>query len=101
MCDTALDATTPDAPAKRGLWARWVVRPVRVQLTQGLSVPQAARAIAYGLTLGIFPIIGATTALTLLVGLPLRLNQPILQAFKTVALPLQWVTILGFYRLGE
>ena len=36
-----------------------------------------------------------------MVGIPLQLNQPILQAIKTFAVPLQWALILGFYRLGE
>ena len=83
------------------LWRRWVVRPVVQQLTQGTSPQKIAQALAYGLTLGIFPIIGSTTLLALLVGIPLRLNQPVLQAFKTLATPLQWASVLGFYRLGE
>lgn len=83
------------------LWRRWVVRPVVQQLTQGTSPQKIAQALAYGLTLGIFPIIGSTTLLALLVGIPLRLNQPVLQAFKTLATPLQWALVLGFYRLGE
>ena len=44
---------------------------------------------------------GSTTLLALLVGIPLKLNQPVLQAFKTLAYPLQWMSVLGFYRLGE
>lgn len=83
------------------LWRRWVARPLVQQLTQGTSPQKIAQALAYGLTLGIFPIIGSTTLLALLVGIPLRLNQPVLQAFKTLATPLQWALVLGFYRLGE
>ena len=78
-----------------------ILRPIRQQLTQGTSPHKVAQAIAFGLTLGIFPIIGSTTLLTLAFGIPLQLNQPILQVFKTLATPLQWVFILGFYRLGE
>ena len=44
-----------------------------------------AQALAYGLIAGDLPIIGSTTLLALLVGIPLRLNQPVLQAFKTLA----------------
>jgi uncharacterized protein (DUF2062 family) len=83
------------------LWTRWVVRPVVQQLTQGTSPHKIAQALAFGLTLGIFPILGSTTLLTLLVGVPMRLNQPVLQAFKMLAYPLQWMSVLGFYRLGE
>lgn len=78
-----------------------MVGPIVRQLTQGISPHKISQAAAAGLTLGIFPIIGSTTLLTLLVGIPLKLNQPVLQAFKSLAIPLQWATVLGFYRLGE
>ena len=89
------------ASGRESLFARMILRPIRQQLTQGTSPHKVAQAIAFGLTLGIFPIIGSTTLLTLAFGIPLQLNQPILQVFKTLATPLQWVFILGFYRLGE
>jgi len=82
-------------------WKRWVIRPMAQQLTQGTSPHKIAQALAFGLTLGIFPIIGSTTLLALLVGIPMKLNQPVLQAFKVLAYPLQWMSVLGFYRLGE
>ncbi|MBK8039966.1 MAG: DUF2062 domain-containing protein [Verrucomicrobiaceae bacterium] len=82
-------------------WNRWVIRPIAQQLTQGTSPHKISQALAFGLTLGIFPIIGSTTLLALLVGIPMKLNQPVLQAFKTLAYPLQWMSVLGFYRLGE
>lgn len=86
---------------KRPLFHRWVVRPVVQQLTQGTSPAKIAQAIAWGLVIGIFPIIGSTTLLSLIAGVPLKLNQPILQAFKTLATPAQWALLLGFYRAGE
>jgi uncharacterized protein (DUF2062 family) len=82
-------------------WKRWVVQPIVQQLTQGTSPPKIAQAVSFGITLGIFPIIGSTTLLSLLVGVPMKLNQPVLQAFKTLAYPLQWSLVLGFYRVGE
>lgn len=88
-------------PPREGLLRRWVVRPVLQQLTQGVTPPKLAAAIAWGVTLGLFPILGSNTLLTLIVGVPLRLNQPVLQAFKTLAYPLQWSLLLGFYRAGE
>lgn len=97
-------ATPPDSnevAPKRSLFYRWIIRPVVQQLTQGTSPRQIAQAIAWGITVGIFPIIGSTTLLSLIVGIPLKLNQPILQVFKTVATPLQWALVLGFYRAGE
>jgi uncharacterized protein (DUF2062 family) len=63
---------------------RWLVRPVVQQLTQGVTPPKIAQAVSWGVTLGIFPIIGSNTLLTLMVGVPMKLNQPVLQAFKTI-----------------
>ncbi len=83
------------------LWRRWVLNPILQQLTQGISPAKIALAIAWGVTLGVFPILGSNTLLTLLVGIPLKLNQPILQAFKTLTYPFQWALLLGFYRAGE
>ena len=103
--DTAamLDPKTNDTlvGSPRSMWRRWVLDPIVKQLTQGTSAHKIAQAIAFGITLAIFPIIGSTTILSLMVGPPLKLNQPILQAFKALATPLQWILILGFYRLGE
>jgi uncharacterized protein (DUF2062 family) len=94
------DEVAVEAP-KRSVFYRWVVRPVVQQLTQGTSAAKIAQAIAWGVAIGIFPIIGATTLLSLLVGVPMKLNQPVLQTFKTAATPLQWALVLGFYRAGE
>lgn len=89
------------APQTASLWKRWVVAPIVQQLTQGTSPQKIALGIAFGVTLGIFPIIGSTTVLALLIGIPLKLNQPVLHAFKALVYPLQWMLVLGFYRVGE
>jgi uncharacterized protein (DUF2062 family) len=94
-------ASSPALEKRPSLVQRWIIRPIVQQLTQGVSPPRIAQAIAWGITLGIFPILGSNTMLTLAVGVPLKLNQPILQVFKTVAYPLQWTLLLGFYRAGE
>ena len=96
-----LDPAKASPTVKPTFWRRWVLNPIVKQLTQGTSPAKIAQAIAYGVTLGVFPIIGSTTLLSILIGIPLKLNQPILQVFKSLATPLQWTLVLGFYRLGE
>lgn len=96
-----LDPAKASPTGKPSFWRRWVLNPIVKQLTQGTSPAKIAQAIAYGVTIGIFPIIGSTTLLSILIGIPLKLNQPILQVFKSLAAPLQWTLVLGFYRLGE
>ncbi len=83
------------------LWRRWVVRPVVAQLAQGTSPSKIAQAIAFGVTTGVFPLLGTTTALALGVGVLLKLNQPVLQVFRELTYPLHLATILLFMREGE
>ena len=86
---------------RESLWRRWIVKPVVGQLTQGTEPEKIALAIAFGITLGLFPLLGLPTLLSLVVGIPLRLNQPVLQVFREVTYPLHLATILLFIHGGE
>ena len=82
-------------------WRRWLVAPVVAQLTVGISPERIGWTIALGIVLGVFPIMGSTTLICLLVGWVLHLNQPVLHVFKTLVYPLHLALILVFIRLGE
>lgn len=71
------------------------------QLRQGTTPEALALAIALGLTIGIFPILGATTLLCAVAAQRLALNQPVIQAVNYVAYPAQLALLLPFYRAGE
>lgn len=86
---------------RESLWRRWVVNPVIAQLTQGTSPSKIAQAIAFGITTGLFPLLGTTTIVSLAVGIPLKLNQPVMQVFRELSYPLHLATILLFMRAGE
>lgn len=86
---------------RESLWRRWVVKPVMAQLTQGISPSKIAQAIAFGVTTGVFPLLGTTTLVSLVIGLPLKLNQPVLQIFRELVYPLHLATVLLFMRAGE
>ena len=89
-------------PSQReSLWRRWVVKPVIAQLAQGTTPAKIAQAIAFGVTTGVFPLLGTTTVLALGVGVLLKLNQPVLQVFRELTYPLQLASILLFMRAGE
>lgn len=90
-----------EAVQRMPLWRKWVVNPIVTQLTQGADPKRLTMAIAYGVTLGLFPLLGTPTILTLAVGVPLRLNQPILQIFRELTYPLHLATILLFIHAGE
>jgi uncharacterized protein (DUF2062 family) len=83
------------------LWRRWVMKPVIAQLTQGTSPGKVAQAIAFGITIGLFPLLGTPTLISLAVGIPMKLNQPVLQVFRELTYPLQLASVLLFMRAGE
>ncbi|MFN0076774.1 MAG: DUF2062 domain-containing protein [Prosthecobacter sp.] len=86
---------------RESLWRRWVVNPVIAQLTQGIAPGKIAQAIAFGVTIGVFPLLGTPTLLSLAIGIPMKLNQPVLQVFRELSYPLQLATVLLFMRGGE
>ena len=92
---------TDAVPVRESLWRRWVVKPVVTQLSQGTEPGKVAQAIAFGVTIGLFPLLGTPTLIALAVGSPLKFNQPVLQVFRELTYPLQLATILLFIRAGE
>jgi uncharacterized protein (DUF2062 family) len=97
--------TAPPEPEHRTLagheWRQRVLDLVLAQLRQGTSAEKIALTLAIGLILGMFPIFGSTTALCVLAGLWLQLNQPIMQLANWLAAPLQLPGIYLFVRVGE
>ena len=92
---------TGQAQGVRGWWRRHVLDVTVAQLRQGITPQKIALTIALGVVLGLFPILGSTTALCLLAGLLLKLNQPVIQLVNWVAAPLQIPGIYFFVRAGE
>jgi len=82
-------------------WRRWIVAPVLDQLSLGISPNKLAWSISFGVVLGVFPVMGTTTVLCLFVGWIFRLNQPLIQVFKSLVYPLHLSLILVFIHAGE
>jgi uncharacterized protein (DUF2062 family) len=80
---------------------RFVLNPIRDQLTRGITPDKLAWTISLGLMLGVFPIMGTTSLLCFVVGYGFKLNQPILHLFKTLSYPLHIALILVFIRCGQ
>ena len=74
---------------------------VVAQLKQGITPEKIALTLALGGLLGVFPILGASTALCAIAAIWLRLNQPIIQLVNYLVYPLQLLLLLPFYRAGE
>lgn len=95
------DSHRQSSKSPDSLWQRRVVGPLTAQLRQGITPEQLALTLALGAVLGVFPILGATTALCAVAGVALRLNQPAIQLVNYLMYPLQIALLLPFYRAGE
>ena len=82
-------------------WRERVAGLVVAQLAQGITPEKIALSIALGITLGIFPVLGATTILYAIAAMRLKLNQPIIQLVNWLVYPLQLASILVFVRIGQ
>jgi len=87
--------------AEGTFWRRRVVAPVVAQLTLGVSPERLASTIAVGTTVALFPLLGTTTALTLVAGLVFRMNQVVLHTVNQLLGPVQLLLILVYLRAGE
>lgn len=84
-----------------GFLRRRIGDPLLLLLKQGFGPETLALSLALGATLGLFPVLGATTALCGAAGIALRLSHPALQVANYAVYPLQVSLILVFVRLGE
>ena len=70
-------------------------------LRQGLTPRDIALALALGVVLGTFPVIGATSLLCVAASVVFRLNLLTLQSVNWAVSPLQLLLLLPFFRLGS
>jgi len=84
-----------------GFFYRKLVCPVLDLLRQGVTPEKIALSIALGFVLGVFPMLGSTTALCALAALVLRLNLPAIQIINYFVYPIQIALLIPFFRLGE
>src|SRR5262245_47863076 len=96
-----VSAETPAAGPSRPFWQRRIVDPVVPQLTQGPPPHNISLTIAVGSAIAMFPILGTTTLLCLLVGIFMRLNQPIIQAVNYACTPIHLIFIPYSFIWGD
>lgn len=84
-----------------GFFYRRVGRPILDLLQQGVTPEKLALSLALGVAIGVFPVLGTTTALCALVALVLRLNLPAIQIVNYFVYPAQIALLIPFFRLGE
>jgi uncharacterized protein (DUF2062 family) len=86
---------------KSSFFHRRLIAPIVVLLTQGITPEKIALSIAFGIVLGVFPVLGSTTILCAAAALIFRLNLPAIQLVNYLIYPLQIFFLLPFIRLGE
>jgi uncharacterized protein (DUF2062 family) len=87
--------------AKEGFFRRRITRPIVELLRQGVTPEKMALSLALGVALGVFPVLGTTTALCALVAFIWRLNLPAIQIVNYFVYPLQLALLIPFFRAGE
>jgi uncharacterized protein (DUF2062 family) len=84
-----------------GFVRRRLVDPILELLRQGVTPEKLALSLAFGLGVGIFPVLGVSTILCTVLAIGLRLNLPAIQLVNYLASPLQLALIIPFVRVGE
>jgi uncharacterized protein (DUF2062 family) len=69
-------------------------------LVAGLAPREVALALALGIVIGCFPILGTTTALCVLAAFLTRSNQLVIQAGNYLAYPLYFALLIPQMKLG-
>jgi uncharacterized protein (DUF2062 family) len=70
------------------------------QLRGGLGPDELALAIGLGFACGLFPIFGATTALSAIAGVAFRVNQVVVQAVNYLVYPIYFFVLAGLLAAG-
>ena len=79
MSEATANSNAESTAARPSFWRRRVRDPIMAQLKQGTTPEKIALTIGLGVALGVFPILGSTTALCLAAAALLKLNQPVIQ----------------------
>jgi len=78
-----------------------LVRPILQLLTQDITPEKIALSLAFGIMLGVFPVLGTTSLLCLIAALVFRLNLAAVQLVNFLVYPLWFALLIPFVRVGE
>jgi hypothetical protein len=78
-----------------------LLHPILQLLTQGITPEKIALSLAFGIMLGVFPVLGTTSLLCLIAALLFRLNLAAVQLVNILAYPLWFALLIPFVRVGE
>ena len=101
MMETRVPFVQMDSGGRESFFRRRIVRPIVELMRQGATPEKMALSLALGMALGVFPVLGTTTALCALVAFLWRLNLPAIQIVNYFVYPLQIALLIPFFRMGE
>ncbi|GAA4830666.1 DUF2062 domain-containing protein [Algivirga pacifica] len=85
---------------KPSFWERKVTQPLIGLLRQGISPHTLALSLSVGAAFGVFPIIGTSTVLCVVMAYFMRLNQVAIQLSNYLVYPVQLLLIIPFFQAG-
>ena len=101
MSSPLIDADGPSQPPAAGFFQLRVVTPLIHLLRVGASPRRLAWSLAVGAVIGINPIVGSTTLVSLGVAFLARLNIIASQIANHLCFPIQLALVLVYLRAGE
>ena len=82
-------------------WKIKITDTVANLLRQGLSPKKLSIVISLGVSISIFPVLGATTLFCTAISILFKLNLPAIQLANYAAFPLQIILFFPFLKIGE
>ena len=83
------------------MFERRVRDPLVLQLTQGITPEKIALTLAFGFSLGMFPVFGFTTLFCFCAAYVLKLNQPMIQLLNQALWPVHLPVFFACWKIGE
>ena len=84
----------------QGWLRRRVLDPFIGLIRQGVTPEKLAQCVAFGLVIGLFPILGCTTAIAAAAAIAFRLNMIAIQTVNYLVSPLWLILLIPFYHAG-
>ena len=78
-----------------------LIKPLLGFLKQGMTPNRLALSVSLGFTFGLFPVVGITTVLCLLIALVFKLNVAAMQLINYLVYPLQLLLIIPLINVGS
>ena len=85
----------------KAFFKKKLIDPIINLLLQGVTPEKISQSIAFGMVLGVFPILGSTVLLCTGATFLFRLNFVAIQIANYLIYPLQLILFIPFIRLGE